>query len=63
MRYVYDVMHARVSPTRMQRWLMIEPAGLDAAHFYLRAMPSNDYPLTFNQDAWTMSVAYDGFSL
>ena len=62
-RYVYDVMHARVSPTRMQRWLMIEPAGLDAAHFYLRAMPSNDYPLTFNQDAWTMSVAYDGFSL
>lgn len=63
LHYVYDVMRSRVSPTRMQRWLMIEPAGLDAAHFYLRALPSNEYPLTFNEEAWTMSVAYDGFSL
>lgn len=63
LRYVYDVMHSRVSPRRMQRWLMIEPAGLDAAHFYLRALPANDYPLTFNQEEWTMAVAYDGLSL
>lgn len=63
LHYVYDVMRSRVSPSRMQRWLMIEPAGLDAAHFYLKAMPSNEYPLTFNEEAWTMSVAYDGLSL
>ncbi len=63
LRYVYDVMRSRVGPTRMQRWLMIEPAGRDAAHFYLRALPSNEYPLTFNEEAWTMSVAYDGLSL
>jgi hypothetical protein len=63
LHYVYDVMRGQVGPNRMQRWLMIEPAGLDAAHFYLRALPSNEYPLTFNQEAWTMSVAYDGLSL
>jgi hypothetical protein len=60
---VYDEMRSRVSPTRMQRWLMIEPAGLDAARFYLRALPANEYPLTFNREDWTMSVAYDGLSL
>ncbi|MBK8459175.1 MAG: hypothetical protein IPL43_02280 [Micropruina sp.] len=62
-RYVYDVMRNRVSHTRMQRYLMIEPAGDAALKFYLRAMPTNEYPLKFFEEDRIISVGYDGFTL
>ena len=63
LRYVYDVMRSRVSATRLQRYLMIEPAGDAALRFYLRAMPANEYPLKFFEDDRIISVGYDGFTL
>lgn len=63
LRSVYDVMRSRVSDSRLQRYLMIEPAGEAALKFYLRALPANEYPLTFFEDDRIISVAYDGFAL
>lgn len=63
LHYVYDVMRGRVSTSRLQRYLMIEPAGEAALRFYLRAMPSNEYPLKFFEDDYIISVGYDGFTL
>lgn len=60
---MYNVMRNRVSASRLQRYLMIEPAGDAALRFYLRAMPSNEYPLKFYEDDRIISVAYDGFAL
>jgi len=56
-------MRSRVSASRLQRYLMIEPAGDAALRFYLRAMPSNEYPLKFYEDDRIISVGYDGFAL
>ncbi|MGV8910388.1 MAG: hypothetical protein ACOH1Y_15505 [Propionicimonas sp.] len=63
LHYVYDVMRSRVSASRLQRYLMIEPAGNDALRFYLRAMPTNEYPLKFYEEDRVISVGYDGFAL
>lgn len=63
LRSVYDVMRSRVSASRLQRYLMIEPAGTEALRFYLRAMPSNEYPLKFYEPDRVISVGYDGFAL
>ena len=63
LHHVYEVMRSRVSASRLQRYLMIEPAGDAALRFYLRAMPSNEYPLKFFEDDRIISVGYDGFSL
>jgi hypothetical protein len=63
LHYLYDVMRARVGPWRMQRYLMIEPAGEGALKFYLRALPTSDYPLKFFADDYVISVGYDGFAL
>lgn len=63
LHYVYDVMRSRVSATRLQRYLMIEPAGDAALRFYLRALPTNEYPLKFFEEDRIISVGYDGFSL
>ena len=63
LHYVYDVMRDRVSASRLQRYLMIEPAGNEALRFYLRAMPTNEYPLKFFEEDRVISVGYDGFAL
>ena len=63
LHYVYDVMRSRVSVSRLQRYLMIEPAGDEALRFYLRAMPTNEYPLRFHEADRVISVGYDGFAL
>ncbi|PFG17327.1 hypothetical protein ATK74_1894 [Propionicimonas paludicola] len=63
LHYVYDVMHSRVSPERMQRCLMIEPAGDDALRFYLKALPTNEYPVRFDPEERVFAVAYDGLTL
>lgn len=63
LHYVYDVMRRRVSASRPQRYLMIEPAGDAALRFYLRSLPSNEYPLKFYDDDRIISVGYDGFAL
>ena len=63
MRYVYDVMRSRVSASRLQRYLMIEPAGNEALRFYLRAMPAHEYPMKFDEAERVISVGYDGFAL
>ena len=63
LHYVYDVMRDRVSSARPQRYLMIEPAGDDALRFYLRALPSNHYPVRLYEEDRVISVGYDGFSL
>ncbi len=63
LHYVYDVMRDRVGPSRLQRYLMIEPAGEDALRFYLRALPANEYPLRFSTEDRVLAVGYDGFAL
>jgi hypothetical protein len=63
LHYVYDVMRSRVSASRLQRYLMIEPAGDDALGFYLRALPANEYPLKFYEPDRVISVGYDGLAL
>ena len=63
LRYVYEVMRSRVSPARPQRRLMIEPAGDAALRFYLRALPTNEYPLKFYEPDRIISVGYDGLAL
>lgn len=63
LHYVYDVMRGRVSATRMQRYLMIEPAGDRALSFYLRALPTNEYPLKYFEADRIVSVGYDGLAL
>lgn len=63
MRYVYTVMRSKVSATRQQRYLMIEPAGDVALRFYLRALPSNEYPLRLYEEDGIISVGYDGLAL
>jgi len=63
LHYVYDVMRDRVSASRLQRYLMIEPAGNEALRFYLSAMPTNEYPLKFYEEDRVISVGYDGFAL
>lgn len=63
LRYVYDVMRSRVNPSRLQRYLMIEPAGDAALRFYRRALPSSEYPLKFHEEDRIISVGYDGFAL
>jgi hypothetical protein len=63
MHYVYEVMRGRVSGSRLQRYLMIEPAGNDALRFYFRALPSNEYPLKFYEPDRVISVGYDGLAL
>lgn len=60
---VYDVMRNRVSASRLQRYLMIEPAGEDALRFYLRALPANVYPVKFHEPDRVISVGYDGLAL
>jgi len=60
---IYDVMRARVGPSRPQRYLMIEPAGNEALRFYLRALPANQYPVKFFEADRVLSVGYDGFAL
>ena len=56
-------MRDRVSASRLQRYLMIEPAGNEALRFYLSAMPTNEYPLKFYEEDRVISVGYDGFAL
>ena len=63
LHYVYDVMRGRVDASRLQRYLMIEPAGNDALRFYFRALPSNEYPLKFYEPDRVISVGYDGLAL
>ena len=63
LHYVYDVMRSRVSPSWLQRYLMIEPAGDDALAFYRRALPANQYPRKFHEADRVISVGYDGFAL
>jgi hypothetical protein len=63
LHHVYDVMRNRVSDSRLQRYLMIEPAGDAALKFYLRALPSNEFPLRFHEPDRVISVGYDGFAL
>ncbi|MDQ7993545.1 MAG: hypothetical protein AAGC63_00980 [Propionicimonas sp.] len=62
-RYVYDVMHNRVTAARPQRHLMIEPAGDGALRFYLHALPTNEYPLRFYEPDRVILVGYDGLAL
>lgn len=63
LHHVYDVMRSRVSPTRLQRYLMIEPAGSDALRFYLRALPAHEYPVKLHEADTIISVGYDGLVL
>ena len=56
-------MRGRVNASRLQRYLMIEPAGNDALRFYFRALPSNEYPLKFYEPDRVISVGYDGLAL
>jgi len=63
LRYVYDEMRGRVGVSRLQRRLIIEPAGDAALRFYLRAMPTNEYPLKFYEADRVISVSYDGLAL
>ncbi len=63
LRYIYDVMHNRVGPSWMKRYLMIEPAGDAALRFYLRALPAGEYPLRYYADDRVISVGYDGLML
>lgn len=63
LHYVYDVMRSRVGGSRLQRYLMIEPAGEAALRFYRRALPPSEYPLKYFEDERIISVGYDGFSL
>ena len=63
LHYVYGIMRDKVSEARLQKYLMIEPAGNDALRFYQRAFPTNEYPLKFDEDSRIISVAYDGFTL
>lgn len=62
-RYVYDVMRARVSPERPQGSLLIEPADTPAHWFYLKAFPLNVYPLKTVDADNIISVGYDGLVL
>ena len=63
LRYIYDVMRARVSPTRLQRYLMIEPTGDGPLRFYLRALPIGEYPVKYYEEERVISVGYDGLLL
>jgi len=63
LHYLYDVMRGRVGPSRMQRYLMIEPASEGALKFYLRALPANEYPLKHYEAEHLISVGYDGLML
>lgn len=63
LHYVYDVMRERVSEARLQKYLMIEPAGNEALKFYQRAFPTNEYPFKFDEESRIISVAYDGYAL
>jgi hypothetical protein len=60
---VYDVMRSQVGPSRMQRYLMIEPASEVARKFYLRALPTHEFPLRLHDEDGVISVGYDGFAL
>jgi len=60
---IYEVMRSRVSPSRPQRYLMIEPAGNGPLRFYLRALPANQYPVRFYEPDRVLSVGYDGLAL
>lgn len=60
---VYEVMRGRVGPDRLQRYLIIEPAGDDALRFYLRALPANLYPVRFDPVERVLTVGYDGLAL
>lgn len=60
---IYDVMRSRVSASRLQQYLMIEPTGQAALKFYLNALPANEYPLKFYEEDRVITVAYDGFML
>lgn len=63
LHYVYNVMRSRVTASRLQQYLMIEPAGEAALKFYLRALPANEYPLRFYEEDRILLVAYDGLTL
>lgn len=63
MHYIYDVMRNRITASRPQRYLMIEPAGDAALKFYLKALPTNEYPLTFHEDDRIITLPYDGLAL
>ncbi len=63
LHYVYDTMRGFVSPSRLQHYLMIEPAGGAALRFYLQALPANDYPVKIHEPAGIISVGYDGLVL
>lgn len=63
LRYLYEVMRDQVSPSWMQRYLMIEPAGDAALKFYLRALPPGEYPLRYYEEDRVISVGYDGLML
>jgi ribosomal protein S18 acetylase RimI-like enzyme len=63
LHHVYDEMRSRVGVARLQRRLIIEPAGDAALRFYLRAMPTNEYPLKFYEADRVISVSYDGLAL
>ena len=63
LRYLYEVMRNQVSPSWMQRYLMIEPAGDAALKFYLRALPPGEYPLRYYEEDRVISVGYDGLML
>ncbi len=63
MHDIYDVMRNRVTAERPQRYLMIEPAGEEALRFYLRALPTNEYPLHFHEEERIITLPYDGLAL
>lgn len=63
MHYLYEVMRNRVTASRPQRYLMIEPAGEAALKFYLKALPTNEYPLKFYEDERIITLAYDSLAL
>lgn len=63
LHYIYDVMRNRVSASRMQKYLMIEPAGEDARNFYFRALPTNEFPVRYDEESHVISVGYDGLTL
>ncbi len=63
LHHVYEVMRGRVSNSRLQSYLMIEPAGDAALAFYLRALAPNEYPLRFHAEDRVIAVGYDGFAL
>lgn len=63
LHYVYDVMRNRVSTTHLQKYLMIEPAGEDARDFYFRALPTNEFPVRYDEENHIFSVGYDGLTL